>query len=59
VGERGEMHTGLCCEDLRERDHLIDFGVEGRIILYKIEETVLNAACNATGSFFPLWYALK
>jgi hypothetical protein len=30
---RGEMYTGVWCGNLRERDHLEDLGVEGRIIL--------------------------
>ena len=28
-----EVHTGLWWEDLRERDHLENVGVDGRIIL--------------------------
>ena len=28
-------------------------------ILAKLEETLLNAVYNATGSVFCLWYALK
>ena len=30
---RGEVYTGLWLGDLRERDHLQDLGVDGRIIL--------------------------
>jgi len=30
---RGEMYTGLRWEYLRERDHLEDQGLDGRIIL--------------------------
>jgi len=30
---RGEVHTGFWWENLRERDHLEDTGVGGRIIL--------------------------
>jgi len=33
VRERGEVHTWFCWGDLRERDHLEDLGVDGRIIL--------------------------
>jgi hypothetical protein len=32
VGE-GEVHRGFWWEILRERDHLVDPGVDGRIIL--------------------------
>jgi hypothetical protein len=31
--ETGEVHTGFWWRDLRERDHLEDLGVDGRIIL--------------------------
>ena len=30
---RGEVHTGFRWGDLRERDHLVDLGVDGRTIL--------------------------
>jgi len=30
---RGEAYTGFWCGNLRERDHLEDPGVDGRIIL--------------------------
>jgi len=33
VGERGEVNTGFWWGNLRERDHLEDPGVGGRIIL--------------------------
>jgi hypothetical protein len=32
----GEKHTGFCWGDLRERDHLENPGVDGRIILKKV-----------------------
>jgi hypothetical protein len=35
---RGEVHTGLEWRNLRERDHLKDQGVDGRIILKWIIE---------------------
>jgi hypothetical protein len=31
--ERRDMHTGFWREDPKERDHLEDLGVDGRIIL--------------------------
>jgi hypothetical protein len=31
--ESREVHTGFCREDLRERDHLEDHGINGNIIL--------------------------
>jgi hypothetical protein len=36
VWERGEMHTGFYWGALRERNHLADLGVDGRIILKRI-----------------------
>jgi hypothetical protein len=33
VWETGQVHTGFWWEDLRERVHLEDLGVDGRIIL--------------------------
>ena len=33
VWETGEVHTGLLWGDLREREHLEDPGVDGRIML--------------------------
>jgi hypothetical protein len=33
VWETGEVHTGFWWGDLRERDHLQDLGIDGRIIL--------------------------
>jgi hypothetical protein len=38
VWGRGEVHTGLWWENLREGDHLEDPGVDGRIILKWIFE---------------------
>ena len=40
----GEVHTGFWWEDLMERDHLEDLGVDGRIILkwIKWDEEVQN-----------------
>jgi hypothetical protein len=33
VWGRGEVDTGFCWENLRERDHLEEPGVDGRVIL--------------------------
>jgi len=33
VWERGEAYVGFGWEKLRERDHLVDAGVDGKIIL--------------------------
>jgi hypothetical protein len=33
TGGRGEVHTGFCWENLRERNHLKDLSIDGRIIL--------------------------
>jgi len=33
MGEREEVHTGYCWGNLRERDHLEEPDVDGRIIL--------------------------
>jgi len=30
---RGEVHAGFWSGNLRERDHLVDLGMDGRIIL--------------------------
>jgi hypothetical protein len=32
-GRTGEVHTGFWLAKLRESDHLIDLGIDGRIIL--------------------------
>jgi len=32
-GGKGEVHTGKWWENLRERDHLEDLGINGKIIL--------------------------
>jgi len=36
VWGRVEMYAGFCWRNLRERDHLEDPGVDGRIILRRI-----------------------
>jgi len=33
VWGRGEVHVGFCWEDLRERDHLEDLGLDGKVML--------------------------
>ena len=42
VWRTGEVHTGFRWEDLMERDHLEDLGVDGRILLrwFKWDEEV-------------------
>jgi hypothetical protein len=44
VWGRGEVHTGLWWENLREGDHLEDPGVDGRIILKWIFERLGGGA---------------
>jgi hypothetical protein len=34
--ETGEVDTGFWCGDLRERDHLEDVGIDGRMIFKRI-----------------------
>jgi hypothetical protein len=48
VWERGEVHTGFWCEDLREGDHLGDPGVDGSVILKWIFKK-WNGAWNGLG----------
>ena len=36
VWEIGEVHTGFWWEDLRQREHLEDLDVDGRIILKRV-----------------------
>jgi hypothetical protein len=36
IWETGQMRKGLWWEDLRERDHLEDLGLDGRVILKSI-----------------------
>jgi len=31
--KRGEVHTGIWCENLRKGKHLEDLGIEGKITL--------------------------
>jgi len=38
-GGRGEVYTGFWWGNLRERDHLGDPGVDGRIILRRVFRT--------------------
>jgi hypothetical protein len=45
VWGRGEVHTGLQWENLREGDHLEDPGIDGRIILKWIFER-LGGGCR-------------
>jgi hypothetical protein len=39
-GRRGEMYTGFWWGNLRERDHMEDTGVDGRIIFRKWDVVV-------------------
>jgi hypothetical protein len=34
--DRGEVHTGFWCGNLRDKGHLEDPGIDGRIILTRI-----------------------
>jgi hypothetical protein len=38
VWGRGEVYSGVCREDLRERGHLEDLGVEGSVVLKWVVE---------------------
>jgi len=50
---RREVHTGFWWGNLRERDHLKDLGVDGRIILKKFLK-------NMTGTWIGLiWFTLR
>jgi hypothetical protein len=43
--ERGEVHTGFCWGYLKERDHLENVGIGGRIILtwiFKVWDWVMD-----------------
>jgi hypothetical protein len=33
IWETGKVHTGFWMGDLREKDHLEDLGIDGRVIL--------------------------
>jgi hypothetical protein len=33
IWETGEVHTGFWCRNLREREHLVDLGMDGSVIL--------------------------
>ena len=41
ICETGEMRTGFCWRDLRERDHLEDLGI-GRSIILKILKWIVK-----------------
>ena len=46
------MRTGFWCGNLRERDHLEDLGVDGRILLkliFKKCDEVHQLGCNGSG----------
>jgi hypothetical protein len=49
--KRRDMHMGFWCEDLKERGHLEDLGVDGRIILkfafQELEHECIDWICLA------------
>jgi len=49
---RGEVHTGFWCGNMRERDHVEDPGLDGRIILRLILRKWDGRGCTRIGSIW-------
>jgi hypothetical protein len=59
--ETGEMQTGFWCRELRERDHLEDLDIDGKIILQERQCTFkrnIEVVCLTTVAVDKLLYSV-